>query len=467
MKHLVTLVFCALFMFTQQSLSAQCTISATNTTNGFTPTSLPCIYQGTAYGQAVNVHIPATTMYNNLTVNVDSVLLVSVTGLPAGVTVQGNPASGVIHGGQNGCLWFSGTTSALTGTYPLTFNVTIWADYQGIYSSGPVDTTLAGLGYPFSLSVCASNVPPATISPAGSDTVCQGSSVTLTANAGSGYTYRWSNTIHSTTQSISVNTSGGYVVTVYNAGDSAVSAPTTVVVGSLPAGALSVNSSSTFCQGGSVTITVPPVPDNTYHWSTNVSTPSITVQTSGDYKVTITNGYHCSIVDSQLVTVYSLPVVTWAPTDTFLCSNAALNILPAGTPAGGVFAGQHVSGDTVYNHGVTGNFWISYTYTDNNHCSKADSAYFHSTVCGGISDLGINASIALYPNPTNGILTLLAPGYAGHSYEITDQLGRSIQKKTVQSENSTIDVSNQPAGIYYLTIKNTGGNKTIRFVVQK
>lgn len=143
-----------LFALAYSNGRAQCSISGSNTTNGFTPNTLPCIMQNTTYGQAVQVHVPSSASYNGLSLTVDSVQLLSITGLPSGITPSGTPANGVIQGGGNGCLWYSGTTNDAAGTYALTFNVRLWLSYSGI-SSGPVDTTLNGLGYNYSLDVCA------------------------------------------------------------------------------------------------------------------------------------------------------------------------------------------------------------------------------------------------------------------------------------------------------------------------
>ncbi|MBL0342011.1 MAG: hypothetical protein IPP71_14425, partial [Bacteroidetes bacterium] len=40
-------------------------------------------------------------------------------------------------------------------------------------------------------AVCSGAPPAATITPSGSPTICYGSNQTLTANAGTGFTYRW------------------------------------------------------------------------------------------------------------------------------------------------------------------------------------------------------------------------------------------------------------------------------------
>jgi PKD repeat protein len=82
------------------------------------------------------------------------------------------------------------------------------------------------------ITVTSSTCVSATISAGGPTTFCQGSSVLLTANSGTGFTYHWSNGTQ--TQSIIVSTPGTYTLTVYHNGDSAVSTPITITVNPAP-----------------------------------------------------------------------------------------------------------------------------------------------------------------------------------------------------------------------------------------
>lgn len=63
------------------------------------------------------------------------------------------------------------------------------------------------------------------------------------------------------------------------------------------------------CSGESATLSVPEVTGNTYEWSTHETTPSITVSTTGNYKVTVTSG-GCQSVGEMTVTVNPKPTVT-------------------------------------------------------------------------------------------------------------------------------------------------------------
>ncbi|MBI4646635.1 MAG: hypothetical protein HY738_08615, partial [Bacteroidia bacterium] len=118
-------------------------------------------------------------------------------------------------------------------------------------------------------SVTVNNLPSApTITPNGSVAICQGSSVALSVPVNSGYL--WST--GATTQSINATAAGSYTVQITDANGctSASSSPVTVTVNSLPATpSITPGGTTTFCQGGSVTLTASV--GNGYIWSTGAT----------------------------------------------------------------------------------------------------------------------------------------------------------------------------------------------------
>src|SRR5690606_40733171 len=121
-----------------------------------------------------------------------------------------------------------------------------------------------------------------TITASGPTTFCQGGSVTLTSSAAAGNV--WSN--GATTQSITVSDAGSYTVSVHNG--SCTSAPSVASVVTIIPGpsvpTITASGPTTFCQGGSVTLTSSAATGNV--WSNGATTQSITVLASGDYTVT-------------------------------------------------------------------------------------------------------------------------------------------------------------------------------------
>src|SRR2546423_6025477 len=95
-------------------------------------------------------------------------------------------------------------------------------------------------------------LPTPVITAGGPTTFCTGGSVTLTASSAS--SYLWSS--GATTQSITVNASGSYSVTVTDAnGCSATSSATAGTVDPLPIPHIPAGGPTTFCAGSNVTLT--------------------------------------------------------------------------------------------------------------------------------------------------------------------------------------------------------------------
>jgi hypothetical protein len=193
-------------------------------------------------------------------------------------------------------LWSNGeTTETITVSASGTFSVTVTNADLCADDSDPVTVTV--------------NPPPvATIEADGPTTFCAGGSVTLTAKP-AGMAYLWSN--GATAQSITVDASGTYSVTVTNEeGCEDASDSIEVVENPRPEAEIEASGVLEFCEGGSVTLTAKPA-GMSYVWSNGETTQSITVTTSGEYTVTVTNPEGCDDVsEPAVVTVNPPPTAT-------------------------------------------------------------------------------------------------------------------------------------------------------------
>jgi len=77
---------------------------------------------------------------------------------------------------------------------------------------------------------------------------------------------------------------------------------------------------------------------------------------------------------------------------------------------------------------------------------------------------GAAPDLAIYPNPTTGILQvqLNSRGQAGGQLTLTDAQGRRVHQQAVQGPAATLDMTLLPAGLYWLTLASPKGR-----VVQK
>ena len=136
----------------------------------------------------------------------------------------------------------------------------------------------------------------ATVSAAGFTTFCQGGSVTLNATY-TGPSIRWkkngANIPGATTASYIATTSGNYTAYTYNACASAESAIISVVVNTNPTASITAGGATTFCAGGSVTLTETPVTGSTYQWYKGAT--AIVGATTTNYIATIAGNYKCRV----------------------------------------------------------------------------------------------------------------------------------------------------------------------------
>jgi hypothetical protein len=206
----------------------------------------------------------------------------------------------------------------------------------------------------------------AIITPSGSTNLCQGQTVTLTANQGTAYL--WSN--GATSRSITVSAAGNYSVRVTNSsGGFANSSPVTVNVSpSFTAPTISAGGPTTFCQGSSVTLTSSSLYKN--RWTTGDTSRSIVVNTAGTFNVTVTNGA-CSMTSSNIVTSVIAP-----PAPPVISANGPLTFCQGGSvvlTSNYTSSNRWSTGATTQSITVTasGNYTVSQTGA--NGCSSTSS----------------------------------------------------------------------------------------------
>ncbi len=182
-----------------------------------------------------------------------------------------------ICAGESVTLTASGADTYLWNTQETSASITV--TQPGTYSV--VGTNACGTGGA-TIDITESLGPTVTITPSGSTALCPGQSVTLTA-AGAD-TYLW-NTLE-VTPSIVVSTLGTISVTGTNACGQA-TATIDITTGSSPDVSIIADGPTTICPGDSVTLTATGA--DSYLWSTQETSASITVGAAGLYSVTGTN----------------------------------------------------------------------------------------------------------------------------------------------------------------------------------
>ncbi len=173
------------------------------------------------------------------------------------------------------------------------------------------------------VAVTSTPIPSNTVTASGPLAICAGSSVTLTAASGAGYTYQWYDgtgaIAGATSVSYSATTAEGYYVTVTNsAGCTATSTPQAVTVNAVPSAAITPGGTRIFCIGGFVALDA--APGFQYQWYVGgVAIPGAVNATyiasaSGGYRVRVTNATTgCSSITAADTVVTVISTVTAVP----------------------------------------------------------------------------------------------------------------------------------------------------------
>ncbi len=284
------------------------------------------------------------------------------------------------------------------------------------------------------LIITTSNPP--IIAASSATTICQGDSVTLTSSAGSSYV--WSN--GESAQAINVETAGSYSVTVYyGIGCFATSVAETVTVNPNPATpTITASDTTTFCQGGSVTLIAPT--STSYLWSTGANTQFINVAASGIYSITVYNNFGCS--SPSLSTMVTVNPTYTSNVSASICQGDTYTF-PDGTTA------------------TTATIYTSHLSTINS-CDSSIVTTLTVEVCSGINETINNNLFSVYPNPTTGQFAILI---AADTAEIivTNVLGQQVIKTQTAQKIANLQLDNN--GVYIVYLKTKQGTITQKLIV--
>ncbi|WP_294677135.1 PKD domain-containing protein [uncultured Fluviicola sp.] len=369
------------------------------------------------------------------------------------VTVNPTPSAPTISAGgattfcSGGSVTLTSTTGASylwsTGATTQSITVTTAGTYTCKVVSGGCQSPNSN-----SITVTINPTPAApTITAGGSTTFCAGGSVTLTSSAGN--SYLWSN--GATTQSITATTSGTYTVQVSNASNcqSAASSATTVTVNPTPAApTITTGGSTTFCAGGSVTLTSSA--GNSYLWSNGATSQSITATTSGTYIVQVSNASNCQSAASSAttVTVNPTPAITLGTlTNPASCGSTTGSIAVNGTGSGSVSWSGTASGSaaiaslptTIPNLGA-GSYTVVLT---------SGAGCISNTITGSLTDPGAPTPPVITPSSAvlcpGGTVTLTSSYPSGNTWSTAE---------------TTAAITVTSAGTYSVQVTNAGCTST-------
>ena len=295
-----------------------------------------------------------------------------------------------------------------------------------------------------------------TLAANGTNTLCTGGSVVLTAAAGTGYTYVWKKDgiaiSGATASSYTATQAGSYTATITSSGCSSTTSATQVFVTTTPTASISAGGATTFCSGGSVSLSANT--GYTYVWKLNgtaisgATTSTYSASQAGSYTVVVYNGGCAATSAATTITLTGAPVAALtASGTTALCTGGSV-VLSAGTGTGYTYVwkknGTAISGATA----------SSYT-------ALQAGTYTVVISTGGCSTTSAGTTVTLSTVPTASITASATSFCAGSSTVLTANAGTGytyvwkLNGAAISGATSGTYAATQ-AGSYTVVVSNGG-----------
>jgi len=315
-------------------------------------------------------------------------------------------------------VWVEYATGT-TAPYPNTWPLMVTNGHDTLYFNSQSD-----------ISPCSACTPP-DLQINDSAIVCAPNTVDLStqviSDGGGNLTYLDINT--NTLASSTVTSSGSYIIQSTDPNDpNCYDRDTIVVIISDPS--VTITGSTTFCTGGSSTLDAG-AGYASYSWSTGDNSQTITVTSSGNYSVTVTDNYGC-------------------PADTFASVTVAANLSPVITGNLDYCAG----GSTVLDAGAGYDSYSWSTTAASQTINVTSPGTYSVTVTSGGCSGDTSVTVVENPNPTvtiNGSTT-----FCTGSSEVLDA-GSGYASYSWNTGDNTQTITINTAGTYIVTITDVNG----------
>ncbi|UPT69134.1 MAG: PKD domain-containing protein [Sphingobacteriales bacterium JAD_PAG50586_3] len=243
-----------------------------------------------------------------------------------------------------------------------------------------------------------------------------------------------------------------------------------VFINNGPVADITANGPTTFCFGGSVLLDAGSGYFD-YQWSTGVNTPVISASSSANYWVVVTDSSGCSSSDTMSVLVIQDPNASFT-FNTFSLTASFSNLSDNGQSFLWIFGdGQPNSTEPNPVHTYTDDGTYQVTLVVTNICGT-DSITIPVTVMKiGIEEQPVVSAFNLYPNPTEGNITVTfdVPSKQNVGIMLTDVTGRMVMSEALQGYTGTYtkqyNFDYLDRGVYLYSIRTQNGVITKRIVL--
>lgn len=230
-----------------------------------------------------------------------------------------------------------------------------------------------------------------------------------------------------------------------------------------------------------VSYSISAVPGSTsYSWTlpngwagtsfTNVIT--VTVGLSGNVSVSSVNGCGTSPAQTLSIVVNPSPTVTAVSNSSLLCVGQSATLTAGGAnnytwSPGGAGANIAISPTVTTTYTVLG--------VNANGCQNTTSFTQNVSTCTGINTVAeaLDAGVEVYPNPTNGFITMVCPSIegvaqsaGGGKIEIYNSIGQLLIKEKIIASNQVFNLNTLANGIYFVKVQS-GDEFVIKKIIKQ
>lgn len=224
---------------------------------------------------------------------------------------------------------------------------------------------------------------------------------------------------------------------------------------------------------GPATLTLLASSNDDITWYSQASGGTI-LETGSDYTATFnttttvyvdaTKGNCVSNRVPVIASIYNNPVINLGPPLVVINSGQTITLDPG---AGFTSYDWSTNATTqTINVNTSGTYYV--VVTDIHNCQGSDTITVN--VITGVTENALDAALEVYPNPTNGLVTIsIAKSSLEFILNVTDVEGRLILSDSQKFSgifNKNYDLSHLAKGVYYLRILSNDGNTTRPIVIQ-
>ena len=193
-------------------------------------------------------------------------------------------------------------------------------------------------------------------------------------------------------------------------------------------------------------------------------------------EVFMLNGFECCVSDED--TYLDSDTITWITHDDWFANSSLTGTVPYDGNGYGSY-GFRTLIDNNYYYGWM-SLWVNLNNPDPNYMMQGRDIYIDKMAFCTIPNYPLRfgqydlddvdetyemPNVNIHPNPTNGTVIISGDNIA--KLEVLNTIGQTVIKTEGCNDNITIDMSSQPAGIYFFKTTDYEGRKCTKKVIKK